>query len=155
MEGAMTAYHSRTISCRFVGLRAVVFVIAVGWGVQVAPASAGQTAGQFVVTAKLQSAVGGAGGAPSAFCRSSDLPGSFGAVVTVVCSTGAVVNIDPGRSGAPLSPMHGGAYQFATRVWRSGDAVEIADWSRGAGTTTSWRVVTLANRDYLEMTLAW
>lgn len=153
----MTAYPSliRTATCRFGSLRAVVLIIAVGLSMQGVPVSAGQTAGQFLVTAKLQSGAGGVGGASSAFCRTSDLPGAFGAVITVVCSTRAIVAITPGRSGAPLSPMHGGVYQFATRVWRSNDAVEIADLTTGAGTTTSWRVVTLANREYLEMTLAW
>jgi hypothetical protein len=143
-------------SRRFDRLRiAGVLVITLGLALQAGAVSAGQTAGQFIVTARLLPAGGGVGGPSSAFCRRSDLPGAFGAVVTVVCSTGAVVAIAPGGTGAPLSPMHGGAYQFATQVWRSGDAVEIADLSTDAGTTTSWRVVTLANREYLEMTLAW
>ena len=144
-------YLDRIIAKRLGNMRAVrIFLFAIGLSVQGIPVWAGQTGGQFIVTARLQAA-----GPSSAFCRSSNLPDSFGAVVTVVCSTGAVVDIAPGRTSAPLSPMHGGAYRYVTQVWRSGDAVDIVDASTGAGTTTSWRVVTLANRDYLEMTLAW
>ncbi|RPJ48654.1 MAG: hypothetical protein EHM16_01760 [Betaproteobacteria bacterium] len=113
---------------------------------------AGQTSGQFHVTVSLQSA----GTMPeSAFCQTDPGGLAFGAVATIVCATGAVVDIAPGRAGAPLSPMHGGAYRFVTEVWRSGNRFETVDVSPGIGTTTLWRVVHLANRDYLEMTVAW
>lgn len=113
---------------------------------------AGQASGQFQVTVSLQSA----GTVPeSAFCQTDPGGLAFGAVATIVCATGAVVDIAPGRPGAPLSPMHGGAYRFVTEVWRSGNRFETVDVSPGIGTTTLWRVVHLANRDYLEMTVAW
>lgn len=114
--------------------------------------NAGQTSGQFNVTVSLQSA----GTAPeSAFCKTDPGGLAFGAVATIVCSTGAVVDIAPGRPGLPLSPMHGGAYRFVTEVWRSGNRFDVVDVSPGIGTTTMWRVVNLTNRDYLEMTVAW
>lgn len=91
----------------------------------------------------------------SAFCIKDNLPSAHGAVVTVVCSTGVVVNIEPGRSGQPLTPMHGGAYRYVTHVTPNGALLNTADAFSGAGTTTAWRVVHLTGRDYLEMTLGW
>jgi hypothetical protein len=120
---------------------AVVLATAVG------PVQAGQAGAQFNVAVKLQSNVPRSNG----LCRTS----SFGAIVTIVCSTGAVVDISPGRSGMPWSPMHGGAYRFATEVERVDNTFRISDSDTGTGTTTSWRIVNLANREYLEMTVAW
>lgn len=91
----------------------------------------------------------------SAFCIKGNLPSAHGAVVTVVCSTGVVVGIEPGKSGQPLTPMHGGAYRYVTHVTPNGALWDTVDAFSGAGTTTAWRVVHLTGRDYLEMTLGW
>ena len=91
----------------------------------------------------------------SAFCTKNNIPSAHGAIVTVVCSTGAVVDIEPGRSGQPLTPMHGGAYRYVTHVSPTGALLDTVDAFGGAGTTTAWRVVHLTGRDYLEMTLGW
>lgn len=45
----------------------------------------------------------------SAYCIKDNLPTAHGAVVTVVCSTGVVIDIAPGKSGQPLTPMPAGA----------------------------------------------
>lgn len=89
----------------------------------------------------------------SSFCRVSDMPGAFGAIVTVVCSTGVVVQIDtpPGQSSS--LPIHGGAYRFLPPVSWAG--VMSDDMNAGLGTVTSWRVIKLADRDLLEMTVRW
>ena len=50
--------------------------------------------------------------------------------------------------------MHGGAYRYATQVLWS-DWLEGTDSTFGTGTVTSWRIVNLANRDYLELMLGW
>ena len=91
----------------------------------------------------------------SAFCTKNNVPSAHGAIVTVVCSTGAVVDIEPGNTGQPLTPMHGGAYRYVTHVTPNGGLIDTLDTFGGAGTFTSWRVVHLADRDYLEMTLGW
>ena len=116
-------------------------------------AQAGQTSGAFTVSVNLQT---GAAPAENGFCRITDDPHAFGAIVTVVCSTGAVVDLAPGRAGAPLSPMHGGAYRFVTQIWGAGpEGFDASEGGWGAGTTTSWRVIHLANREYYEMMVAW
>lgn len=77
-------------------------------------------------------------------------------MVTVVCSTGAVVDIEPGKqAGHPYTPMHGGSYRYVTHVTPNGNLADTEDAFGGAGTTTAWRVVHLTGRDYLEMTLGW
>ena len=50
--------------------------------------------------------------------------------------------------------MHGGSYRFATQILWS-DWIEGLDGNIGTGTVTSWRIVNLANRDYLELMLGW
>ena len=91
----------------------------------------------------------------SAFCTRDNLPAAHGAVVTVVCATGAVVDIEPGPNARPQIPIHGGVYRYITNVSETGASTEVANSFLGAGTTTAWRVVRLANRDYLELTLGW
>jgi hypothetical protein len=114
-------------------------------------ASAGQSAAQFHLSVDLQTNT-----TPnSAFCHTNSLPGAFGATVTIVCSTGVVVDIAPSRPGAPLSPMHGGAYRYLTQVAIGGQILGTVDIYSGLGTITSWRVVNLVDRQYVEMTLNW
>jgi hypothetical protein len=116
------------------------------------PAAAAQSSSRFGVTVNLETS----GGPPSsAFCRTTSLPGSFGATVTIVCSTGVVVDIAPSRPGAPLSPMHGGSYRYLTQVSVGGQILGTVDLYSGLGTITSWRVVNLVDRQYVEMTLNW
>ena len=118
------------------------------------PSQAGQSGAQFNVTVNLQSA-----NSPtfpqSVFCRTSPGGLAFGATVTVVCSTGAVVDISPGRTGRSGPPMHGGAYRYVTQVLWNGDWVESLDDTPGIGTITSWRFVSLLNRNYVELTVGW
>jgi hypothetical protein len=87
-------------------------------------------------------------------CRSSNIPGAFGAVVTVVCATGVVVEIRPPDSQMPWSPIHGGAYRFLPPVSLAG-VVSGLDFNTGLGTVTSWRIIHLTDREYLEMTVRW
>ena len=113
-----------------------------------------QGSGHFNVTATLQSA-----NSPtlpqSVFCTTNPGGLAFGAIVTVVCSTGAVVDIFPGRTGRSRPPMHGEAYRYVYQVVWNGDWVESLDDTPGIGTITSWRTVNLLNRNYLELTVGW
>ncbi len=112
--------------------------------------------GQFNVTVNLQSSSVGLQIAPiSAFCRSPDTLGSFGATATVVCATGAVVDISPSRIKTPLSPVHGGAYRYIFQASRDGNILGTVDSYVEVGNETSWRVINLIDRVYLEMLVGW
>ena len=131
-------------------------------GACVFPADAAQSGEQFNVKVKLQTGSGTTAGGPTGggttgdgLCRNTAGADAFGAQVTVVCSTGTMVNISPGRTGAPWSPMHGGAYRFITQVTWNGDLIDSVDNAPGAGTITSWRAVNLVDRSYFEMTVGW
>jgi len=136
--------------------------VALGGGLFLAPGAvlAAQASSNFRITAELQSP---AAASTSAFCRSDSMPGSFGATVTLVCSTGVVVDISPGRGpyrqGDPLHPhgflQFGGAYRYVTQVNWAGQILGPVDIYSGLGTITSWRVVNLVDREYVEMTLNW
>ena len=125
-------------------------MLAIAFGCFTPPVNAVQGSGQFNVTASLQSA-----NSPTVFCRTNPGGLAFNAAVTVVCSTGAVVDISPGRTGIPWSPMHGGAYRYVTQVLWNGDWLESLDDTPGTGTVTSWRIVSLLNRNYIELTVGW
>ena len=73
----------------------------------------------------------------------------------MVCATGAVVDISPGGTSMPWSPMHGGAYRYLLQASRDGHLLGTVDSYICAGTITSWRVVNLVDRDYLEMLVDW
>jgi len=131
----------------------VVLALTVGFAASISGVHAGQTNSLFDVSVTLKTK---ASPIASDFCRITDDPRAYGAIVTVVCSTGAVVAISPGRQGQPVAPMHGGVYQFVIQGWSPGDRPDFADdYNHAVGTTTSWRVLHLANREYLEMTIAW
>ena len=117
-------------------------------------ASASQSGAQFRVSVDLQSNTN----PNSAFCRTNSLPGAFGATVTIVCSTGVVVDVGPPpryRSREYGDISHGGAYRYLTQVAFGGQILGTVDIYSGLGTITSWRVVNLVDRQYVEMTLNW
>ncbi len=98
---------------------------------------------------------GGNGGIGNGLCINTTSADNFGARATVVCSTGALVDLSPGRINNPWIPMHGGAFRYVTQVFWNGDWIDSIDDSPGTGTVTSWRRVNLANREYLELTIGW
>ena len=127
-------------------------VLAVVFGCFVLSVNAAQGGGQFNVTATLQSAKSPS--SPTIFCRTNPGGLAFGATVTVICSTGTVLDISPSRTGMPWTPMHGGAYRYILASRDAGIPGTIDSYA-GAGTTTSWRVIRLANLDYLELMVGW
>ena len=67
-------------------------------------------------SAELKILVTGAGAAPVRGFGNSDVgTGSFGAIVTMVCSTGAIVGI---ARPDPFSPAYGGACRYLLQVKR-------------------------------------
>jgi hypothetical protein len=121
-------------------------------------AAADQQSTQFKVKVNLvaNAATNVPANPSSVFCSSTNAPGSFGATVTVVCSTGAQVAINaPAAGGAPWRPAHGGAYQYISYLARAGSGVAVADIYSLAGTITTWRTVNLNERSYTEMTVSW
>ena len=122
-----------------------------------APAVAGRATNTFDVKVTL-STVGNGGGSnvlAPALCRNSTSGDAFGARATVVCSTGALVDLSPGTTKVPWAPMHGGAFRYATQVSLNGEWIDAIDDRLGTGTITTWRVVRSATHNYLELTVGW
>ena len=122
------------------------------------PAAAGAATAGFQVRVAL--ALPGSGVPPGTgpgpdFCRLENAPGAFGAILTVVCRTGVVVELSPAPGARGWSPIHGGAYRFLPPVSHAGVLSAESNFQTGLGTVTSWRVVNLHDRDYLEMTVRW
>ena len=115
------------------------------------PSMAAQSSAGFIVSVNLNKpAISSAIG----LCSSNTGVGAFGATVTVVCGTGIVTGLEAVATGLPRKPTHGGAYRFLTRI--SSDSLSgTVDTYTGAGTTTAYRIVSLAGRDYIEMTVGW
>lgn len=117
------------------------------------PGFAGVVAsGAFGVTVNLTA--GAPQAAASAFCTKTGA-GTFGATVTVVCATGALVDLAPSHSGQPWIPTHGGAYRYVTQVSNGAGLLGTVDFYAEFGTVTAWRVISNADREYLEMTVGW
>ena len=115
------------------------------------PVYAAPVGGQFNVTVNL---ISSANPPPinAAFCRASE-PSTFGAVVTVVCSTGEVVNLSAPANNVSRAPTHGGAYRYILR--RPGELPLPVDSFSELGTVATWRVIQQADRNYLELMVGW
>ena len=125
-------------------LLACVYLMS-AWAV---PAYARTAQASFSVSINVQPA-------NTALCRSAASIGIFGAAVTVICTTGAFVSYAGNNTQLPWATVQDSAYRFVTNVSASGDSLGTVDSYTGAGTVTSWRVIKLANRDYLEMMVHW
>lgn len=98
------------------------------------------------------------GNAPSnntGLCRTASGIGAFGTTLTVVCATGSLAGFSSDASSLPWATMQPGTYRFVTQVSSAGEFLGTVDSYFGAGTVTSWRVISLSNRDYLEMMVHW
>ncbi len=113
---------------------------------------AGQSSAPFGVTVNL---ISGAVTPTTGLCVSKGGAGSFGATVTVVCSTGVLVDLGPSQLGQPWIPTHGGAYRYVTQVSNGTGLLGTVDIYSEFGTVTAWRVMLNADREYLEMTVGW
>lgn len=135
--------YRRTLT--FLGVAARVFALAALLGLWASHSQAAQSSAQFTVSINLLAASPQPGEPrQTGFCQKSTGAGAFGATVTFVCTTGAMVDISPD-----------GPYRFVTNISIDGRPLSTVDSYTGIGTITSWRVVNLANLDYLEMMVHW
>lgn len=111
---------------------------------------AGQSSGQFPVAINLQD-----GTSNTALCRSGAGIGAFGATLTVVCVNGVLVDFSGNLSGLPWSTMQDSSYRYMLSVYREGEPIGTIDSYTGVGTATSWRMINMNHRDYLEMMVHW
>ncbi len=129
-------------------------MLAVVFSILAVSTNASQGNGQFVVTATL---LGGnnptvnLAKSATGFCVRNVGPNGFGATVTVVCSTGAVVDL----FANPWQTPQGGAYRYLYQVSSGGVLLGTIDSYSGSGNETSWRVIDLMNHKYLEMQVGW
>jgi hypothetical protein len=132
-------------------LRAAACVLALA----AATGQAAHTDSRFFVEVTLEKGSPVPGHPDSGLCRISNMPGAYGAVVTVVCATGVVVEIWSPNSRSSWLPTHGGSYRFLPPVSLAGVMSGSLDMNTGLGTVTSWRVIKMADHDLLEMTVRW
>jgi len=116
------------------------------------PAQSAQISTQFSVLINLNN---DAAIKNTDLCRSSARVGVFGETVIVVCSSGESVAFSGKAAGLPWSPVQDGAYRFITFAPGSAEALDDVTSFAGIGTVTSWRVIKLSNRDYLELMIGW
>jgi hypothetical protein len=141
--GEKTALPSWT--ARVLGLSAVLLVSVV------LPSHAKQGTGQFAVTLTLA-----ANGQPvSGLCRSATQVGIFGAAVVVACATGQAVEFTGDATTLPWTSASDGSYRYVTQVSQGGETLGTVDSYAGGATATSWRVIRVADRDYIEMMVHW
>jgi len=127
-----------------VGLASVI-------GLGASPSHAVQTSLPLNITVQLSRSVI----TNTGLCRSSNRIGSFGETITVICSTGKQVNFRSNTSALPWTAIQDGPFRFVTVLSKAGEPKGMVDSYTGFGTITSWRVVSLKDIDYLEMTVHW
>ena len=105
-------------------------------------AQAGESVARFGVSVSLQQA-----DAPPEFgaCKTGEVVLTTGIAATVTC-TPVPVPKQPAESRLVSSVL----FHISRGTW-----LGTADESMGLGTVTSWRVIRLANRDYLELMVGW
>ncbi len=87
-------------------------------------------------------------GTEIAACQANETTHPLGVTATVSCT--------PTPAPAPSAPGSNTIVSsLLFHISRAGEWLGTVDESMGAGTVTSWRVIHIANRDYLEMTVGW
>lgn len=132
---------------------AVIFLAAL-LGVWVLPIQAAQINAPFTVNINLQTNNSALKNAGICLSRSTPLIGAFGASMTVVCATGAIAGFSSKPGDLPWTMKQDSYYRVVTRVFEEGKLWGTIDTYTG-GTVTSWRMISQAHRDYLEMMVHW
>lgn len=112
---------------------------------------AAQASSQFAVNINLYP---GGNHSNAGLCRSSTRIGNFGEVVIIECSTGKTIHVADSVSVLPWSAAQDGQYRFVTQL-AGADVPLDSDRFSGVGTVTSWRIVNLADWEYLELMVGW
>jgi hypothetical protein len=105
------------------------------------PAYAGESASRLGVSVTLKAETPPEFGA----CKTGEVMLPQGVAATVICTPEPVPK-QPAQSRVVSSVL----FHISRGTW-----LGTADESMGLGTVTSWRVIRLANRDYLEMMVGW
>ena len=111
------------------------------------------TSSQFAVTATFVSA-DNPSRPKSAFCQTTPAL-AFGALVTVVCATGEVVNIEAPVGAISGVPIHGGAYRLILSRTFAPGLPNFYDGFSSYGMASSWRVIQVGDRSYYELLMGW
>ena len=145
----MPLKHAASNKEAFRALVALVLVLLPGaW---LSTCLAAQSSAQFIVSVNLNKP---AISSTTGLCSSNTGVGAFGATVTVVCGTGIVTGLEAVATGMPRTPTHGGAYRFLTRI-SSDNLSGTVDSYTDAGTSPSYRRVSVEGKAYIEMTVEW
>ena len=104
-------------------------------------AFAGEARSRFGVSVNLQAETPPEFGA----CKANEVLTPKGVAATVTC-TPVPIPKQPAESRVVSSVL----FHISRGTW-----LGTADETMGLGTVTSWRVIRLANRDYLEMMVGW
>ncbi len=133
------------------GVAAKVFALAALLFLWASSSYAEQASAQFNVNINLQPN----GNLSNArVCRSSTRIGTFGEAVTIECSTGRAVKFTGNTSKLPWSASQDGYYRFVTQLSGAGVPLD-SDKFAGVGTVTSWRIINLADWEYIELMVGW
>jgi len=144
------ATHFKAHTRRAVSVKKLLLLAAL-LGAWVLPSQAAQTSAPFNLTINLQNS---SSMPDSGLCRSTSMIGTFGSTMTVYCSSGAIASFSGDPSTLPWTTKQDSSYRFVTQVSRAGELMGTIDIYTG-GTVTSWRVIRLTDRDYLEMMVHW
>jgi hypothetical protein len=117
-------------------------------GLAALPCHATQSGFQFTVKVQLASSNAG-------LCRSSNTINVFGEAVTVICSSGKTIGFSGDTMNLPWTEIPDGPFHYVNLLSGTSEIMGTVDSYAGSGTVTSWRVVNLADREYIELMVGW
>ena len=139
-----------TIRC--LAANAVVLLAVMPAVLWVSSVHAAQSSSQFDVLINLQAS---SWASNAVLCRSSTQIGPFGDAVTVICSSGEIIDFSGDTATLPWSTTQADAYRFVTLTPKSSESMGTINTYAGLGPVSSWRRINLANLNYLELTISW
>jgi hypothetical protein len=141
---------TRTLAQPAVSAR--VFTLAALLVLCVQPSYASQVSEQFKVLINLKS---NGKFSNASLCRISTGIGFFGETVNVECYSEKSVTLSSNTSNLLGTAMQDGSYRSLTQFSKAGVSLGTRDIYAGGGSVTSWRVMSLDDRDYIELMVGW